>query len=47
MSRKSKRIRRILLVPVEWIGIALGMCIIPWLSRGMLYALCDGLSVLI
>lgn len=47
MSRKSKRIRRILLVPVEWIGIALGMCVIPWLSRGMLYALCDCLSALI
>ena len=31
-----------LLVPVEWIGIALGMCIIPWLSRNMLYVLCAG-----
>ena len=47
MSRKSKRIRRILLVPVEWIGIALGMCIVPWLSRGMLYAFCDCLSAFI
>ena len=34
-------------MPVEWIGIALGMCIIPWLSRSMLYAVCDFLSALI
>ena len=47
MSRKSKRIRRILLVPVEWIGIALGMCVVPWLSRGGLYSFCDCLSALI
>lgn len=36
-----------LLVPVEWIGIALGLCIVPWLSRGGLYALCDCLSAFI
>ena len=47
MSRKSKRIRRALLVPFEWVGIALGMCIIPWLSRGGLYAACDLLSAII
>ena len=41
----SKEIKRILLVPFEWFGVAFGLCIIPWLSRGGLYALCDFLSV--
>ena len=32
------------MVPFEWFGIALALCIIPWLSRGLLFRLCDGLS---
>ena len=46
MSRRAKRFRRVLLVPVEWIGIALGLCIVPWLSRRGLFCLCDVLSAL-
>ena len=44
MSRKSKRVKRILLVPFEWIGIILGMCVIPWLPRRGLYMCCDALA---
>lgn len=46
MSRRAKRFRRVLLVPIEWIGIALGLCIVPWLSRRGLFCLCDVLSAL-
>ena len=35
-----------LLVPVEWIGISLGMCVIPWLGRRGLFCLCDVISSL-
>ena len=35
-----------LLVPFEWIGIGLGLCIIPWLPRRALFGLCDFLSAL-
>ena len=35
-----------MLVPFEWIGIALGLCIMPWLPRQALFGLCDFLSVL-
>lgn len=33
-----------LLVPVEWIGIGMAFCVIPWLSRRMLWRCCDFLS---
>ena len=44
MSRKTRKLKNKLLVPFEWIGIGLGMCIIPWLSRAALFRLCDFLS---
>ena len=44
MSRKTRKLKNKLLVPFEWIGIALALCIIPWLSRRALFGLCDGLS---
>lgn len=46
MSRKTRKLKNKLLVPFEWIGIGLGFCIIPWLSRRMLFGLCDFLSAL-
>lgn len=46
MSRKSKRIGRILLVPFEWFGIGVLLCIIPWLCRRGLFCLCDILAAL-
>ena len=42
MSRKTRKLKNKLLVPFEWIGIGLGLCIIPWLPRAALFALCDG-----
>ena len=44
MSYRSRRVRRALLVPFEWLGIGLALCIIPWLPRHVLFALCDFLS---
>ena len=44
MLREIKRIRRMLLVPIEWIGIAVAFCVIPWLSRRVLWGCCDFLS---
>ena len=44
MSRKTRKLKNKLLVPFEWIGIGLGLCIIPWLPRAALFALCDALS---
>ena len=44
MSRKTRKLKNKLLVPFEWIGIGLGFCIIPWLPRRTLFALCDVLS---
>ena len=44
MSRKTRKLKNKLLVPFEWIGIGLGMCIIPWLSRSALFRLFDCLS---
>ena len=46
MSRKTRKLKNKLLVPFEWIGIGLGFCIIPWLSRRALFGLCDVLSAL-
>ena len=44
MSRKTRKLKNKLLVPFAWIGIGLGFCIIPWLPRRALFALCDVLS---
>ena len=44
MSRKTRKLKNKLLVPFEWIGIGLGLCVIPWLPRRALFALCDFLS---
>ena len=44
MSRKTRKLKNKLLVPFEWIGIGIGFCIIPWLSRAALFRLCDCLS---
>ena len=44
MSRKTRKLKNRLLVPFEWIGIGVGLCIIPWLSRRALFGLCDFLS---
>ena len=46
MSRKTRKLKNKLLVPFAWIGIGLGLCIIPWLSRRALFGLCDLLSAL-
>ena len=46
MSRKTRKLKNKLLVPFEWIGIGLGLCIIPWLPRWALFGLCDFLSAL-
>ena len=35
-----------LLVPFEWFGIGVALCIIPWLPRRWLFGFCDSLSVL-
>lgn len=35
-----------LLVPVEWFGIGIALCVIPWLPRRGLFCLCDVLSAL-
>ena len=42
--RKTRKLKNILLVPLEWIGIGLGICIMPWLPRKWLYGLCDAVS---
>lgn len=44
MSRKTRKLKNKLLVPIEWLGIGLALCVIPWLSRCWLFALCDFLS---
>ena len=40
-SRKTRGLKRKLLVPFEWLGIAVAMCFIPWLPRKALFAACD------
>ena len=47
MSRKTRKLKNKLLVPFEWIGIGVGFCVIPWLSRRMLFGLCDVLSAVV
>ena len=44
MSRKTRKLKDMLLEPFEWIGIGLGFCVIPWLPRRALFGLCDFLS---
>ena len=46
MSRKTRKLKNMLLVPFAWIGIGLGFCVIPWLPRRALFGLCDFLSAL-
>lgn len=46
MSRKTRKLKNKLLVPIEWVGIGLGLCIIPWLPRRVVFGLCDILSAL-
>ena len=44
MSRKTRKLKNKLLVPFEWVGIGLGLCLVPWLPRRSLFAVCDFLS---
>ena len=44
MSRKTRKLKNKLLVPFAWIGIGLGLCVIPWQSQRALFGLCDFLS---
>ena len=47
MSRKTRKLKNKLLVPFEWIGIGLGLCVIPWLPRCAMFGLCDILSAIL
>lgn len=44
MSRKTRKLKNILLVPFEWIGIVLALVILVPLPRRALFAICDFLS---
>lgn len=44
MSRRNKKFRKALLVPIEWIGISLALAIITPLPRRALFGFCDFLS---
>ena len=44
MSRKTRRLKRRLLVPVEWLGIVVALPLMVCLPRRALFALCDFLS---
>jgi len=43
-NRKTRKLKNKLLVPFEWIGIGLGLSIMPFLSRRALFRCCDVLS---
>ena len=45
--RKTRKLKNMLLVPFEWIGIGLALCIFPWLSRRAVFGLCDVLSAIL
>ena len=47
MSRKTRKLKNKLLVPFAWIGIGLGLCIIPWLPRQAVFGLCDVMSAIL
>ena len=47
MSRKTRKLKNKLLVPFEWIGIGLALCIVPWLPRCAVFGLCDVLSAIL
>lgn len=44
MSRKTRKLKNKILVPFEWIGIGLGLAVMPFLTRKALFGLCDFLS---
>ena len=44
MSRKTRKLKNKLLVPVEWLGIGMALAVILWLPRRGLFAFCDFLS---
>ena len=44
MSRKTRKLKNKLLVPVEWLGIAIALAVIVWLPRRGMFAFCDFLS---
>ena len=44
MSRKTRKLKNRLLVPVEWLGIALALPLMVCLPRRALFAFCDILS---
>ena len=47
MSRKTRKLKNKLLVPFEWIGIGLALCVVPWLPRRAMFGLCDVLSAIL
>ena len=47
MSRKTRKLKDKLLVPFEWIGIGLALCVVPWLPRRAMFGLCDVLSAIL
>ena len=44
MSRKTRKLKNKLLVPVEWLGIAIALAVLVWLPRRGMFAFCDFLS---
>ena len=47
MSRKTRKLKAKLLAPFEWLGIGLGLAVLPWLSRRALFGVCDFLSAVL
>lgn len=44
MTRKTKRVIRLLRVPLEWAGILVALSLIVWMPRKLLFGFCDVLS---
>jgi len=44
LSRKLRKLKKLLLVPFEWVGIGLGLIVMPLLPRRVLFSFCDALS---